>query len=60
MKNLNPKTTVLNIIGIILSALVVINDLGSIWTCIVGAYLIFVQIRPYIKWKKIEKEKESN
>ena len=56
MKNLNPITTVLNIIGIILTAIVVINDLGSIWTCIVGAYLIFVQIRPYIRWKKIEKE----
>ncbi|KQC31852.1 hypothetical protein AAU57_14780 [Nonlabens sp. YIK11] len=57
MKNLNPKTTVFNIVGIILSAIVKINDLGWIWTCIVAAYLIIVQIRPHVRWKKIEKRK---
>lgn len=60
MKNLNPITTVFNIIGIILSAIVVINDLDPIWICLLGAYKVVREIIPYTKRKKIEKEKEPD
>jgi len=60
MKHLDPKTTVLNIIGIILSLIIGINNLDPIWYYILAAFLIILEITPYIKWKKTEKEKEPD
>jgi len=60
MKNSNIITIALNVIGIISAAILKTNDLDPTWVWVLAVFLIFLQIIPHIKWKKIEKEKEPD